>query len=223
MYVFLSFCTLLAKLTKDGTGHDWRPYISGIVLGDPIHLTGVDLDMDTLAEPESLTVFISTRCIAYVLSTDQLGTLQSGYGNHGCNCYSAGEALNIECILPSAWPHMLSWLDKVHKDPEYAEQIMIMDADVEDEMSRAVERLGISAQGDDQVGGEDSEGRIAAEECKADDVEARSLFNDGKSVEGQLKQENVTQDVRLAGVDEVLGKAQSEHVEVRVKDAEESK
>lgn len=171
--------------------------------------------MDTLADPESFPAFVSSRCIAYVLSTDELGTFQSGYGNHGCNCYSAGEALNIECILPSAWWHMLSWLDKVHKDPEYAEQIMLMDADVEG--------LGISAEDDDKIGGEDSAGRIAAEECKADGAEAGSLLNEEKSVGGQLEQEDVTQDVRPAGVDVVLGKAKSEDGEVRVEDVEEGK
>ena len=45
-----------------------------------------------------------------------------GFQQHGCNCYSSGEALNIECVLPKAWKNMLEWLGRVHADPEYTEE-----------------------------------------------------------------------------------------------------
>ena len=107
--------------------------------------------MDTAHDPGSFAAFVSSRCIAYVLSNDDVGTLQAGYGSHGCNCYSAGEHLNIECILPSAWPHMLSWLDKAYKDPEYVERIVFPSSDMEDEISETMEGLNVSSDGDDQV------------------------------------------------------------------------
>lgn len=127
--------------------------------------------MNTLANSESFAAFISSRCVAYVLSIDELGQLQSGYRNHGCNCYSAGEPLNIECILPSAWPHMLAWLDKVYKNPEYVEQVMLPATDLVDGGSRSMEGMNMSGD-DDQVISEDAEERIAAgEKCEADDLQ----------------------------------------------------
>lgn len=103
--------------------------------------------MGSLANPDSFTAFVSSRCIAYVLSPDELGKLQIGYRSHGCNCYSSGETLNSECILPRAWPHMLSWLDKVYRDRGYAEQVVVMGTDMDDEMRQAMEGLKMPEEG----------------------------------------------------------------------------
>lgn len=172
--------------------------------------------MDTAYDPQSFAAFVSSRCVAYVLSSDELGTLQAGFGSHGCNCYSAGEPLNIECILPRAWPHMLSWLDKAYNDPEYVERIVFPGSDVEDELSEAMEGLNVSSDGGDRVSGEDSEGRMAAgEEDTADQAEAGDLIQEVKRLEGQLKQEDVSQDVKPAATeDEVLATVKIEEVEV---------
>jgi hypothetical protein len=172
--------------------------------------------MDSLPNPESFATFVSSRCIAYVLSLDELGMLQAGYGSHGCNCYSAGESLNNECILPSAWPHMLAWLDKVYKDPEYVEQIMIPSTDVDDENSHPLKELIMSAVDDGQLNSEDAEDHIATgEECKADDLQVGGLIGEVKGVEPCLKPEDVSQSVQPAVTkDEVLAKVKVEDAAV---------
>ncbi|KAI9929242.1 hypothetical protein ASPWEDRAFT_103510 [Aspergillus wentii DTO 134E9] len=111
----------------------WRPYISGICLSNPLQFTHIDL-LDTSAS--SFSAFVSSRCRAYVLSDRPLGMPVSGFREHGCNCYSSGEELNIECIMASAWESMLEWLGKVHADPGYCEkQLMVQDVEVDLETS----------------------------------------------------------------------------------------
>lgn len=181
-----------------------------MVLGDPLHLSAIELDMGSLAEPESFTAFVSSRCIAYVLSPDELGQLQVEYRNHGCNCYSSGEALSSECILPSGWPHMLSWLDKVHKDPEYAEQVIVMGSDMDDEMRQAMEGLKMPVEEDDhQQGRKGAESSIAVkEEPKADDV----MEGAGAFIKEAVKQEEIEKDIKPAVM---------EDAEVRMEDIDE--
>ncbi|KAJ5094486.1 hypothetical protein N7456_010347 [Penicillium angulare] len=119
--------------------HVWKPYISGMALADPQQTTYSDIDMGMLTDPQSFTSFLASRCRAYILSADPVGTPQSGYRNHGCNCYSSGENLNTECIIPAAWEDMLSWLDLIYKNPEYSEHVMLREEDMDEEMRRDLE------------------------------------------------------------------------------------
>ncbi|EPS29990.1 hypothetical protein PDE_04940 [Penicillium oxalicum 114-2] len=118
----------------------WRPYISGICLGNPLQSTAVDLDMSTLTDPQSFTAFLASRGRAYVLSSSSLGQFQNGFRQHGCNCYASGEELNTECIMPRAWPDMLTWLDMLYERPEYAEQVIIKPEDVDEQTLEALEK-----------------------------------------------------------------------------------
>ncbi|KAF7585664.1 hypothetical protein BBP40_010345 [Aspergillus hancockii] len=110
----------------------WRPYISAMCLSNPLHGDQVDLtnrDEDPNS-PSSFSAFVSSRCRAYVLSHEPLGFPIPGSRLHGCNCYSSGEELNIECIMARAWEHMLEWLNKAHADPTLFEaQLKITEVD----------------------------------------------------------------------------------------------
>lgn len=121
----------------------WKPYISGICLGNPLQSTAVDLDMSTLTDPQSFTAFLASRGRAYVLSSDKTGKFQSGYRDHGCNCYASGEELNVECIMPHAWRDMLAWLDMLYQNPDYAEQVMIRAEDMDEETREALENMTV--------------------------------------------------------------------------------
>lgn len=109
----------------------------------------MELDKGSLPDPESFTAFISSRCRGYLLSDDEADTPQSGYRTYGHNCYSSGEALNSECNLVSAWPHMLAWLDMLYKDRDYAEQVMVMENDMDENMHQAMD--GLAVQTDERV------------------------------------------------------------------------
>lgn len=135
-------------------GPVWKPYISGICLGNPLQSTAVDLDMSTLTDPQSFTAFLASRGRGYVLSSDKVGKFQSGYRDHGCNCYASGEELNTECIMSHAWPDMLAWLDMLHQNPDYAEQVMIRLEDMDDETRKALESMTVKAEED--INGEDT-------------------------------------------------------------------
>jgi hypothetical protein len=110
--------------------------------------------MSTLTDPQSFTAFLSSRGRAYVVSSDDLGKFQSGYRNHGCNCYASGEELNSECIMAHAWPDMLAWLDMLYKNPDYAEQVMIRAEDMDEETSQALENMAVTD--DEDVKAEDA-------------------------------------------------------------------
>ncbi|ODH30339.1 hypothetical protein ACO22_03614 [Paracoccidioides brasiliensis] len=88
----------------------WKPRISSLCLTNPLH------DTNHLHPPDFAN-FISTRSRAYLLSEKPLDTPVVGRYEHGCNCYSSGEALNVECIIPRAWESMLRWLDSMFEDP----------------------------------------------------------------------------------------------------------
>ncbi|KAJ5103753.1 hypothetical protein N7532_004282 [Penicillium argentinense] len=122
----------------------WRPFISGICLGNPLQEVNADIDMSTVTDPSSFPAFVSSRCRAYVLSDEKVGTRHSGYRQYGCNCYSAGEACHTECILPSAWRDMLKWLDVLYKDPSYAEKVVIIGDDLEKETLEAMQDLKVT-------------------------------------------------------------------------------
>lgn len=110
-------------------------------LADPLQSTTVEIDVSKLGDPTSFTAFLSTRCRAYVVSQDEADKPQVGYRHHGCNCYSSGETENSEGILLSAWPHMLAWLDILYKDRTYAEGVVGMGTDMDEELSQALEGL----------------------------------------------------------------------------------
>ncbi|KAG2418734.1 hypothetical protein HFD88_001835 [Aspergillus terreus] len=102
----------------------WRPYVSAICLSNPMHDVYLDLpdrEENGMRDPSSFSSFVSSRCRAYVLSDQPLGVPVSGFREHGCNCYSSGELLHIECIMPRAWGHMLEWLAMAHDDQGYGE------------------------------------------------------------------------------------------------------
>ena len=92
--------------------------------------------MSTLGDPTSFTSFVSSRCRSYVMSEAPVGTPQSGHREHGCNCYSSGEAFYNECIITRAWPDMLKWLNMLYEDPNYAEDVMIRADDMDEEMRK---------------------------------------------------------------------------------------
>ncbi|KAJ5266764.1 hypothetical protein N7478_009572 [Penicillium angulare] len=119
--------------------HVWKPYISGIALADPQQTTYCDIDMGMLTDPQSFTSFLASRCRAYILSAEPVGTPQPGYRTYGCNCYSSGENLNTECIIPAAWENILAWLNEIDKNPEYSEHVMLCDEDMDEAMLRELE------------------------------------------------------------------------------------
>ncbi|EAW11558.1 uncharacterized protein ACLA_092560 [Aspergillus clavatus NRRL 1] len=99
----------------------WKPYISAIALSNPLHSPRVDLVEEDPVSPGSFTSFIASRCRAYVISDQPLDFPVPGFAENGCNCYSSGEGLNVECIMPKAWRSMLEWLAKLHADPSECE------------------------------------------------------------------------------------------------------
>lgn len=97
--------------------------------------------MSTLTDPQSFTAFLASRGRAYVMSSDEVGKFQSGYPEHGCNCYASGEELNAECIMPHAWRDMLVWLDMLYLNSDYAEKVMIRAEDMDEEPREALENM----------------------------------------------------------------------------------
>lgn len=75
---------------------------------------------------------MSSRCRAYILSEQPLEHPVPGSRIHGCNCYSSGEVLNVECIMPSAWKSMLEWLEQCYEDPTYGEIELVVGEDAAD-------------------------------------------------------------------------------------------
>lgn len=55
------------------------------------------------------------------MSEHPLGDPLSGREDFGCNCYSAGESIYVECIMPSAYKHMLGFFQLVNDVPGYEE------------------------------------------------------------------------------------------------------
>lgn len=120
--------------------------------------------MANLGDPTSFTAFMSSRCRAYVVSQDEADKPQMGYRHHGCNCYSSGEAQNSECILPSAWPHMLAWLDVLCKDRTYAEEVVVIGADQDEEVQQAME--GLTCKTEDEELKESKRGLVVEKEAE---------------------------------------------------------
>ncbi|OAX77830.1 hypothetical protein ACJ72_07868 [Emergomyces africanus] len=102
--------------------HSTQPRISSICLANPLH------DTNHLHPPD-FAAFMSTRSRAYVLSDKPLDTQVAGRYEFGCNCYSSGEQLNVECIMPRAWRSMLTWLDGMFEDKGLEEVAVIVGDD----------------------------------------------------------------------------------------------
>ncbi|KAL3468525.1 Arb2 domain-containing protein [Aspergillus heterothallicus] len=102
----------------------WRHHISAICLANPLHTKAADLT-PACGQPtgsDSLAAFVALRCRAYLLSDEPLGVPLFDSPELGCNCYSSGERLNVECIMPNAWLHMLRWLNRAYADPDFCEE-----------------------------------------------------------------------------------------------------
>lgn len=114
----------------DSTGSAWSPYISSIAFCNPLHYKDIDLadeigdNPDEKISKDSFRQFLLTRCRAYLLSPEPRGVPVPGIHEHGCNCFSSGEELNIEGIVPASWKEMVQWLEMVHADPEYREDVV---------------------------------------------------------------------------------------------------
>lgn len=157
-------------------------------LADPLQSTNIDLDMAKLADPTSFTAFMSSRCRAYIVSQDEADMPQIGYCHHGCKCYSSGETQNPEGILSRAWPHMLAWLDILYRDRSYAEEIVVMGADMDEEVQRAKEGLSCKA--------EREEPEEPKEDLVAEKVDVKVATEDGDSKNGGVDPETQAEDVR---------------------------
>ena len=85
------------------------------------------------------------RARAYLISSDPLGIPLPGRDWFGCNCYSSGEAVNTECIMPTAYRSMLGFFQLVADVPGYQE--------VEDvELTAAKEAVNGNVDGDSPEG-----------------------------------------------------------------------
>ncbi|PYH40549.1 uncharacterized protein BP01DRAFT_351034 [Aspergillus saccharolyticus JOP 1030-1] len=103
----------------------WRSNISAICFANPLHIAQIEIGADyenlASADPTSFAAFVVSRCRGYVLSNEPLGMPAEAMLDHGCNCYSSGEELNTEGIMPKAWSHALEWLNRAFADPNYGE------------------------------------------------------------------------------------------------------
>lgn len=99
-----------------------------MVFCNPLHHKGIEfLDNggnSRSEEAHSFRQFLLTRCRAYLLSPEPRGVPIPGIDLHGCNCFSSGEALNIECITPAIWKDMVQWLEAMYADPKHQEEIL---------------------------------------------------------------------------------------------------
>ena len=107
-----------------GKGDFWRDSISAICLSHPLHHAQFELGQPGAESrpSDSFHSFVSSRCRAYVLSDKPVGMPVPGSDEHVCNCYSSGEELNVECIMPAAWKDMLEWLTRMYESPELCEE-----------------------------------------------------------------------------------------------------
>ncbi|WEW60537.1 hypothetical protein PRK78_006024 [Emydomyces testavorans] len=115
----------------------WQSRISAICLSNPLHVINH-------LHPPSFAKFISTRARAYLVSDKPLSAPVAGRYAFGCNCYSSGEPLNVECIMPRAWGNMVAWLDEMYASPELEEIEVIVSEELEDEPAKraAAEEIG---------------------------------------------------------------------------------
>lgn len=110
------------------SGSIWYSYISSMVFCNPLHNKGIEIVDESgnsrSEEGDSFRRFLLTRCRAYLLSSEPRGVPIPGIDEYGCNCFSSGEALNIEAITPAVWKDMVQWLDAKYADPEHKEEIL---------------------------------------------------------------------------------------------------
>lgn len=209
-------------------------------LADPLQSTNVEIDVGKLADPTSFTAFMSSRCRAYIVSGDEADTPQVGYRHHGCNCYSSGEAENCEGILSKAWPHMLAWLDMLYKDPDYAEKVVVMRADMDEELQQAMEGLvcktgeeilqedSVTESGAVDLGtqGGDSEDEGVELEAKAQDMKQETKIKDMKQqtkTEGVKQEENMKWQDFSETFEDMVAKAEEPSTKTSISLASEKK
>ncbi|KAI9373278.1 Arb2 domain-containing protein [Aspergillus egyptiacus] len=105
----------------------WRQHISAICLANPLHDRTIELaEVNGQESRGSFAAFIASRCRSYLLSPQPLGVPLSEEQDFGCNCYSSGEELNAECIMPRAWSHMLDWLNQTYLNPDHCEELLVV-------------------------------------------------------------------------------------------------
>lgn len=116
---------ILLHTNRRLSGSIWHHYISSMVFCNPLHNKGIEIVGDGGSkEAESFRQFLLTRCRAYLLSPEPRGVPIPGVAEHGCNCFSSGEALNIEGITPAIWKDMLQWMEAMYADPKHQEDIL---------------------------------------------------------------------------------------------------
>lgn len=69
---------------------------------------------------------------AYLISPHPLETPLTGREEFGCNCYSSGEAVHTECIMPRCYRSMLDFFQLVADVPGYQELEAVGFAGAED-------------------------------------------------------------------------------------------
>ncbi|SLM38485.1 Arb2 domain [Lasallia pustulata] len=103
-----------APIYLDRRWEAWKGRVQAVVLGAP-H-TWVSEYRD-----ERFREFLGKRGRAYLISKEPIDTPLSGRAQYGCNCYSSGEPLYSECIMPVAQERFLAYFDLVAKVPGYEE------------------------------------------------------------------------------------------------------
>ncbi|KAJ5888457.1 hypothetical protein N7495_008498 [Penicillium taxi] len=134
--VFIEYISKVIKIDShsliDVIGSDWRPYINGIALGAPLQSEyGGQFDPKLVDDLTTFTSFLARRGRSYVLHKKRIGRYIPGdWEVTGCKVYSSGEELNQECILRRAWPDIIDWLNLLHQDPKWEDDLSA-DAQVE--------------------------------------------------------------------------------------------
>lgn len=77
------------------------------------------------------TLIRTQKARAYVVDAGHIDTPVPGRSSIHCNCYSAGEPVNIECVPIRAHASMLDFLKLINRNPDYEHEPQ--DLDVEDE------------------------------------------------------------------------------------------
>ena len=94
-------------------GKLWADRIQAIAVG-----TGPVWPGDEIQNP-NFRLFFAKRARAYLLSHHPIGDPLSGREDFGCNCYSSGEKVYSECIMPAAYKQILGFFQLVNQVPGY--------------------------------------------------------------------------------------------------------
>lgn len=138
-FSYFLFCFVLFYIMLTATGEQWKDFISGMCLADPLHnkselVRETEIGMDVGHKTGSFERFLSTRCRAYILSPHPLEWPVPGTLQYGCNTFSSGESVYAETSIVSCWEKMLEWLDKLYADPSYEEvELVIAEEKLDDD------------------------------------------------------------------------------------------